>query len=260
MKCFHINSNFMYIFIKAARRILLLSLIVALANIYSVAQDISAVSTATVATDLKKGEIKVTGTVRDASTGIALPGINISVHGFSAALTDDKGFFSITLPDESVALTVSGPGYQEREVALRGKSSAEIELFEEAFNSFYDEARMPFGNKPLNQIAQSVTSFNTTGNWERATETPDSWLQGRFAGLNTIRRSGTPSIGADLFLRGFNSLYATNHPLYVVDGIIYDVNSYGNSLITGHTTNPLADIDIKDIDNVTVIKDGSSIY
>ena len=252
--------NFMHIVTKTAKRVLLLCLIISLTNIYSIAQNNSADSTATVVTKQKSGEFQVTGTVKDASTGNALPGINISVAGYSAALTDDKGFFSINVPVESIALKVSGPGYQEREVPLKGRSSIEVSLFEDSYNSVYDEARMPYGNIPLNQIAHSVTSFNTTGNWERATETPDTWLQGRIAGLNVVRRSGTPSIGADLFLRGFNSLYATNQPLYVVDGIIYDVNSYGNSLITGHATNPLADIDIKDIDNVTVIKDGASMY
>jgi len=252
--------NFMHIFIKAAMRLLLLSLIIALANNYSIAQNSSAVGTTAAGTNQKGGEIKVTGTVKEASTGKALPGINITVPGYSAALTDDNGVFNITVPEKSVSLKVSGPGYQEREVALKGQTSVDISLFEDAFNSVYDEALMPYGNVPLNKVAHSVTSFNTTGNWERATETPDSWLQGRVAGLNAIRRSGTPSIGADLFLRGFNSLYATNQPLYVVDGVIYDVNSYGNSLIAGHATNPLADIDIKDIDNVTVIKDGASMY
>ncbi|MCX6239745.1 MAG: SusC/RagA family TonB-linked outer membrane protein [Bacteroidia bacterium] len=250
----------MYIFIKAAKRVLLLSLIIALTTIYSIAQNNSAESTSTVVTKQKNGEFKVTGTVKEASTGKALPGINISVPGYSAALTDDKGFFSITVTDKSASLMVSGPGFQRREVPLKGRSSIDVSLFEDSYNSVYDEAHMPYGNVPLNQIAHSVTSFNTTGNWERATETPDSWLQGRVVGLNAVRRSGTPSIGADLFLRGFNSLYATNQPLYVVDGVIYDVNSYGNSLITGHATNPMADIDIKDIDNVTVIKDGASMY
>jgi TonB-linked SusC/RagA family outer membrane protein len=249
--------NLMHILTKTAKRILLLSLIISLSNNYSFAQNISADS---LTSNQTPGGIKVTGTVKEASTGKLLPGISISVPRYSAALTDDKGFFSINVPDNSTALMVSGPGYQRREVALKGRSSVDISLFEDSFTSVYDEANMPYGNEPLNQIAHSVTSINTNGNWERTVETPDTWLQGRVPGLNAVRRSGTPAIGADLFLRGFNSLYATNQPLYIVDGIIYDVNSYGTSLITGHATNPLADIDIKDIDNITVIKDGASIY
>jgi TonB-linked SusC/RagA family outer membrane protein len=249
--------NLMHIFTKAAKRLLLLSLIISFPNIYSIAQNNPADSVNSVT---QKGGIKVTGTVKEASTGKPLPGISISVPRYSAALTDDQGFFTINVPDNSTSLMVSGPGFQRREVAVKGRSSVDINLFEDAYNSVYDEANMPYGNDPLNQIVHSVTSINSGGNWERTVETPDTWLQGRVAGLNSIRRSGTPAIGAELLLRGFNSLYATNQPLYVVDGIIYDVNSYGNSLITGHATNPLADIDIKDIDNVTIIRDGASIY
>jgi TonB-linked SusC/RagA family outer membrane protein len=253
------KPNHMHIFSKAAKRILFLSLIICISNNLSFAQNNSADSINTSLSN-QVGGIKVTGTVKEASTGKFLPGISISVPRYSAALTDDKGFFSINVPDNSTALIISGPGFQRKEMPLKGRSSVDISLFEDAFTSLYDDAGMPFGNEPLNQIAHSVSSINTSGNWERANETPDTYLQGRVAGLDAVRRSGTPAIGAEIFIRGFNSLHATNQPLYIVDGVIYDVNSYGNSLITGHATNPLADIDIKDIDNITVLRDGASMY
>ncbi len=80
------------------------------------------------------------------------------------------------------------------------------------------------------------------------------------AGLNVVRRSGAQGVGANLFLRGYNSLYATNKPLIVIDNILFDANEYGESIIANNYTNPLALIDIKDIDNITVLKDASSIY
>ncbi|RZL98080.1 MAG: hypothetical protein EOO88_61370, partial [Pedobacter sp.] len=76
----------------------------------------------------------------------------------------------------------------------------------------------------------------------------------------SIRRSGSPGVGANLFLRGINSLYGTNKPLIVIDGIPYDINDYGTSIIANNYTNPLALINAQDIDNVTVIKDAASIY
>ncbi len=80
------------------------------------------------------------------------------------------------------------------------------------------------------------------------------------AGLNSIRRSGTPGVGANLYLRGYNSLFGTNKPLIVVDDMLYDVNDYGESIIANNYTNPLALINVQDIDNITVLKDASSIY
>jgi len=250
----------MHIFTKAVRKLLLLSLIIGFTYNCSIAQNNPAKPASTVVAKKKTEGYKVTGTVTEASTGKGLAGINISVPGFSAAITDNKGYFSITVPEKSTALIVSGPGYQDKEVALKGLKTVSVSLYEDSFQSLYDQARLPFGNVPMNQTNGAISSFNTDGNWQRANETPDSYLQGKVAGLNVVRRSGTPSIGADMFLRGFNSLHATNQPLIVVDGVIYDVNSYGTSLITGHATNPLADIELNDIDNVTVIKDGTSSY
>ena len=42
--------------------------------------------------------------------------------------------------------------------------------------------------------------------------------------------------------------------------MLYDANEYGESIIANNYTNPLALIDVKDIDNITVLKDASSIY
>ena len=46
--------------------------------------------------------------------------------------------------------------------------------------------------------------------------------------------------------------------LIIVDGVIFDNADYG--IISGHYTDPLSTIDPRDIDNITVIKDGSSTY
>lgn len=199
---------------------------------------------------------KVTGTILDAASKKPLPGISISVAGFSASLTDESGHFKISVPDLKSVLMISASGFQSKEVALKGRSSVSISLYEDAYTSIYDVAMMPFSPTLKNRIPYAVSSLNTNGSWARANETPDTYLQGRIAGLNVIKRSGTPDIGADLILRGYNSLHASTQPLVVVDGIPYDINSYGSSIIQGHRTNSFADIDLKDIDNVTLIKDG----
>lgn len=207
----------------------------------------------------KKG-ITVTGTILDAATNKPLAGINISIFEYSAAISGDKGEFTIQVPDDVAVLTISGPGFQTKDVPLKGRKSVSVILFEDTYNSVYDIAQTPFGQTPQNQSTNALSSINTQGGWETNNETADTYLQGKVAGLNAIRRSGTPGIGANIFLRGYSSLYGTNKPLLIVDGMIYDNNHYGNSLIGGHVYNPLEQIDFKDIENITVIKDGSSVY
>ncbi|MEI6949730.1 SusC/RagA family TonB-linked outer membrane protein [Paraflavisolibacter sp. H34] len=204
--------------------------------------------------------IKVSGIITDAATGKPLPAVSVTIPGFYAAFTDDQGRFSIVVPNYKATLLVSGEGLQTREVALKGRRKVSVALYEEGFQSLYDNVVLPFGSRPRTQVTQAVTSIHTDGAWNRPTETPDSYLQGKVAGLSPVMRSGTAGVGALLALRGYHSLNATNQPLIVVDGMIYDNTDYGTSLISGHYTNPLALIDVKDIENITVLKDAVSTY
>lgn len=203
---------------------------------------------------------KISGVVKDASTHKPVSGVSISVSLYSAAITDDRGGFTVTVPSFDAVLIVKAPGYQQKEVPVKGRTTLQdVLLFEESYNSIYDEARMPFNNVAVTRQANAVSSVNTLGAWEPInSETPDSYLQGKVAGLNVTRRSGTPNVGANLFLRGFNSLYASNAPLVVVDGMIFDTQHYGNSIISGHINNPYGTLDLHDVDNITVLKDASA--
>jgi len=203
-------------------------------------------------------QISAIGTVKDAATGKPLTGMSVSVPGFSSSFTDDKGRFSVHVPNYKITLVISGPGYKQKDVALKSRREIRVSLFEEAFTSIYDQASLLTGTTQLSKTSSAVAAINTQGNWQLNAETPETYLQGRVAGLNVIRRSGTPGEGADLFLRGFTSLNTRNQPLIVVDGMVYDNTSYGNSIISGHVDNALQHIDVKDIDKITVIKDATA--
>jgi TonB-linked SusC/RagA family outer membrane protein len=246
------------IFIK---RLFFLSLLTATFSANSYARQDSVRATLDTVPGVNSSVRKVTGTITDASTGKPLDGISISVPGYSAAITNANGTFSVSVPDYNTYLVISGSGFNTKEVALRGRNSVTAVLYEDTFTSQYDEVTLPNTKKLFNSTVGAVKSLNISDNWQRISESPDTYLQGRVAGINAVRRSGTQGIGASVFLRGVNSLFTTNQPLYVVDGIYYDNNDYSGSLIAGHVENPLANIDLKDIDNITVIKDATaSIY
>ena len=253
----------MYVFTKIAVRKFLLFPLITLTSLSLLAQEADSLSlradSATFSNQSRSGS-KLTGIIKNASTGEVLPGVSIKSGSYSASITGQNGAFTLSVPSYTGVVNVSAPGYQTTNVALKGRNSIIIALNEDEFNSVHDIAVMPFGPKTKTQIPYSVSSINTTGNWERSAETADNYLQGLVSGLNVVRRSGTNGTGADLFLRGFSSLNTRNQPLVVVDGMIYDTNDYGTSLIGGHIVNPLSNIDLKDIDNITVVKDGGSLY
>jgi TonB-linked SusC/RagA family outer membrane protein len=202
----------------------------------------------------------VKGVVTEASTGRALRGISVTYKEYSAAITDSAGRFALAVPSLNIAILLTGEGYQTKEVALRGRTTVSASLYEDTYTSFFDAATLPTEQVLKSHTPYAVTSIQTNGAWNTVSETPSTYLQGRVAGLNAIRRSGTANIGATLSLRGISSLYASNQPLIVVDGVIFDNNDYGGSIIYNHYTDPLSTIDIRDIDNITILKDGSSLY
>ena len=205
------------------------------------------------------GAKSIFGVVKDASGGRNLRGIKVTYKDYSAAITDSNGSFRLRVPSLDVAVLLEGEGYQSKLVALKGNERITARLYEDTYTSFYDMAVLPMNEIRKVQVPFAATSVQTNGNWGNITETPSSYIQGRVAGLRAVRRSGTPNAGAALFLRGINSLYGTNQPLIIVDGVIFDNVDYGG-IISGHYTDPLSTIDPRDIDNITVIKDGLSTY
>ena len=206
---------------------------------------------------------QVTGVVKDAASGRPLAGIYVGIPNFSSAITNDKGEFSITVPNLSIDLTLTGQGYQQKKVAVKGRNNvSEVLLYEENYGSVYSTVRLPFSETFASSQPNAINGIRTLGAWETPThELPDTYLQGRVAGLNVVRRSGVMNTGANLFLRGINSLNASNAPLIVVDGMIYDTQLFGNSSISGFKYNPFSNLDIRDIDSYTILKDASaSIY
>lgn len=202
----------------------------------------------------------VSGVVRDAATKKPVAGAQVSVQSFFATITDDNGAFSVTVNSLTDHVTVAAEGYEAELVALKGRKSVEVSLLDASYKSYQEKAATPFQPVTKRDLTAATGVYNTTGEWARSMETVDALLQGRIAGLNSIRRSGTPGAGANLFLRGINSLYATNKPLFVIDGMIYDINDYGQSIIANNYTNPLALINTQDIESITVLKDAASLY
>jgi TonB-linked SusC/RagA family outer membrane protein len=223
-----------------------------------VAQDPAPAKDTIVISRQAKG-VLVTGKITDAATKKAVAGARVAVQHYSAVITEENGQFSIKVPSYNATLVISGEGYDTREVPSKGRNTIAIALLDDTYESFHDPVTMPMGLQNKKQVTASVSQYNATS-WAQNAEMPDALLQGRIAGLNAIRRSGTQGAGANLFLRGYNSLYATNKPLIIVDNMLYDAHDYGQSIIANNYTNPLALIDAKDIDNITVLRDASSIY
>ncbi|MDR0810966.1 MAG: SusC/RagA family TonB-linked outer membrane protein, partial [Paludibacter sp.] len=210
-------------------------------------------------TPIEKQEGYITGKITDAATGKAIAGARIDVPQVASAISEDDGSYSIKLLSDKVVLQVSGFGYAQRDVPVRGRENIDIALYETSYKGAQTSVYTPTGEVSSTQVANSWTVVRENTDISVAV-TPDVLLQGYASGVNTVFRSGLAGNSANMFLHGFNTLNAGTMPFIVVDGIPYENTRYSTSLIGNYQSNPLASIDIKDIESITILKDGASVY
>ena len=193
----------------------------------------------------------VRGTCVDAATKQPLAGVLIQVLGHAnySAMSDDDGSFTIKVPTFATALYVHSPEFLSQHVGIgRGDTPLRIEMLSDKFHTMYDKET---------QIgaAATATMTNTTS---QTIETDIENALG--ADVRTVTRSGGPGYGAAMFVRGLNSLNANAQPLFVVDGVVQDMQQTRSTLHYGDYTNLLLNINPEDIEQVTVLKHATALY
>ena len=190
--------------------------------------------------------VTVRGTVKDASTGEAIPFAAIQVKGTSTGnATDINGAYSITVPS-SATLVFSSVGYLTTEVAVAGRSTVDVQLepdseaLENAIVVGYGSARK------VGNLVGSVTTVRSDIVKNAPSASALDQLQGQVAGLSVLTTGGMAGNNAtSMRLHGIGSLDASSTPLYIIDGV-------PSSSYTIQSLNP------NDILTVSVLKDASS--
>ncbi len=184
----------------------------------------------------------VSGTITDAETGEPLIGANILVVGSSTGtVTDFDGTYSLNLPADAKQLEISYTGYSAQVIDINGRSAIDITM---SAGELLDEVVVVgYGSQKEKEITSAVTSVGADEFNQGPITDPAQLLQGKVAGLQVYNRGGNPNGGSVIRLRGISTVGANTEPLVVVDGII------GASL---------DNVDPNDIENISVLKDGSA--
>ena len=192
--------------------------------------------------------ITVKGHVKDALGGVI--GANVVEKGntTNGTITDLDGNFTLTVP-QGATLVVSFIGYKSQEVAAA--PSVVVTLQDDA-ELLETVVVIGYGSVKKNNLTGSVTAIKADEINRGAITSPDQMLQGKVPGLLVTPASGDPTGGATIRIRGAASLYASNDPLIVIDGV--PVTSEGGAGMA----NPLASVNPNDIESYTVLKDASA--
>ena len=194
----------------------------------------------------------VRGLVLDAATKKPISGAIVraaEIDGYSA-LTEDDGCYELKVPVFTGALLVSTPDYNPVRIGLVAfEQQKTVELYSNVFTAEY-------GQQTNVRSDNQATDFKYTS----AINVKDEVQKQMGAQVYTITRNGTPGVGSNMFIQGLNSLFVNAQPLVVIDGVIVD-QQYGRTLLhDGFYNDILNSINPADIENVTVLRNGTALY
>ncbi len=196
----------------------------------------------------------VTGTVTDATTGAALPGVSITVTGDKGGVKSEaNGTFSITVPAGAKSLTFSSVGYGTITMSIGNSATMNVTLTP-VDNKLDEVVVVGYGTARKRDLTGSVATISGGKIRDLPVQSFDQALSGRAAGVSITIPNGVVNNPPVIRVRGINSISLSSFPLVVIDGVPTFTGDVGNSA----SNNVLGDINPADIESIDVLKDAAA--
>ncbi|WP_395276120.1 SusC/RagA family TonB-linked outer membrane protein [Halalkalibaculum sp. DA384] len=194
----------------------------------------------------------VSGTVTDAETGDTMPGVNVTVKGTSTGTaTAGDGTYSLNVPSLQDTLVFSFIGFEIQEVPIDGRTTIDVSMTSEAIMG-EDIVVVGYGTQQKSDLTGSVGTVDEEVLQERPSTNVSQALAGRVSGVDVSLNSGEPGGSPTIRIRGSSSVSNTNDPLYVVDGVMLNVERMQSG------THAINSIPPSSIESIEVLKDASA--
>lgn len=184
----------------------------------------------------------ISGRVTDENSE-SLPGVNVVVKGSNTGtITDADGNFQIAVPEGHKVLQFSFIGFENKEADISTTSYVSLQL-EQSNVGINEVVAVGYATQKKVNLTGAVQSVNVSDVDSRSFTQSEMALQGKVPGLTVTQNSGQPgSDGAEIRIRGVSSIANNNEPLVIIDGV----------------ESELRDVNPKDIESISVLKDASS--
>lgn len=253
---------------------------------------VEAVTTSGGSVMLVKGEEKaerppavagiVLGRVMDSETQRPLEGAIVSVKGTSIRfVTNEKGMYGLTkVPPGLQTIQARLLGYRavEKVVMVRDSQPTRVDItMQMGMSRLQEQITTATGTRRRLEVANDVTTIDVDSVMATAPVTSlTDLLENRVPGLTIQHTSGAPGDPSRLRLRGVSSVYRSNDPIVIVDGIrvYYNQSDTTSDNIAGNfkqtqvaptvsnytpaTPSPLDQIDPHSIETIEVLKGPSA--
>lgn len=193
------------------------------------------------------------GFIRDNTTGEPIPGVYIRLkdQNFGTA-TDEKGNYTLHLKEGDYALLYSIVGYEpvEKQITIINDTELDVEL--KASNIKLNEVNVTRQRNFWRniEVGRNINTIDSKKIESLNVNNAADILQASIPGVWSTQSSGAPGDHQKVKIRGINSIFGCTDPLYIIDGVavpIVNLHSLG-----------IADLNIHDIETITVLKDASS--
>ncbi len=194
----------------------------------------------------------IKGTVTDGS-GEPLIGATIkNLTNQDVTLTNIDGMFEINAKNDDL-IECSYIGYKTAKKAVNG-SLLDFIMTNDLLKLDAVVITGASGLTTKKQLGSTINSVNAEDLGEAPSSSITEALQGRISGAQITRNSGSPSSSMSIRLRGPSTILGSSDPLIMIDGVI--VNGDARSVVSlgSYSQNPLADIDMNDIEKIEVLK------
>jgi TonB-linked SusC/RagA family outer membrane protein len=200
---------------------------------------------------------EITGIVKD-ETGAPLLGASVLLQNTQTnekkgMMVNSEGKFLFTGLSAGVPYNISTSyiGYTtqtiENYLLKPGEQSTLLIQLNPAATSLKDVVVVGYGSQKRKDVTSAIASVKPDNVDKGATNDPIRLLQGRATGVNVTTPSGIPGAKATVQIRGVSSISGGSSPLYVIDGVPFEVSP---------NLNP------DDIESIEALKDAaaSAIY
>jgi TonB-linked SusC/RagA family outer membrane protein len=209
-------------------------------------------------------QVQVSGTVTDAETGLALPGVSILIIGTSSGtLTDADGNYSIQ-GNIGNQLHFSFVGYEDQKITVQSETNVDIKLVPDV-RELEEVVITSLGLKRERMaLNYSVTQVPGKELTEAREKNLGDALAGKIAGVNVSNIATGPAGSSRIIIRGNVSLLKNNQPLYVIDGVLIRSMGFAQAGMWGGRDwgDGNTSINPDDIESISVLKgaNASALY
>ncbi len=201
----------------------------------------------------------VSGVVCD-NNQTPMAGVTVYIVGSNTGTTTDANGAYQLAAAQGETLRFSYLGYLPVEIKVGVATQYDIVLKED-MQKLDEVVIVGYGYVKKSDLTGAVANISADESNKGGVSTSvTQMLQGRVAGVVSMQGSPQPGGGADIIIRGRNSIYGSSAPLYIVDGFPYNPVGSPSSgeNFSNNGRDPLNFINPNDIESVAVLKDASA--